>query len=239
MKHLVLCLFLMLSLACSVCSFTEGGEKKKTFYDASIKVDFNNVPLDSQQFYFPLIGKKDSMTPSNLLIPGGEVRKEIVEFYKDPSRIDSFCNAWFSQHLFRMKEPLLFNKSLDSDIIRVTWLRSFHNPIVITLEKKKGQYTLHWKRCDGMGGYDPGTLVEDSGKIVDRGVWDELNRKQQEANFWKEEYRIESIGNDGAECIVEAAGPDYYWVKRKRGITPVGRYMLSLADVKVSKGDIY
>lgn len=235
MKHITPVAFLLMVVTVLGCKSSDNDVRKEVFYDASIKVDANNVPLSSTQFYFPLIEREDS-------VPKSAKEDSAISSdkgYKDPFHIDSFHNKWYSEHLFRMKEPLLFNKPCDSEIVRVTWLRTFHNPIVITLEKKEDKYTLHWKRCDGKGGYDPGKMIEDKSKEVDINNWKELNKTLRQVNFWNKGSIYEPLMCDGARSIVEAAGPDYYWLQSRQGISPVVKYLLTLTDMWIPKKDIY
>ena len=101
-----------------------------TYYDESIKVDSNNVPINYSQFYFPtklfpeveMLWKKHGKSSFT-------IKPKIIE-----NKTDSSALIWFSRFLFAMKEPLLFNRPFSKSIYRFTWLRTFDNPVAIRIE---------------------------------------------------------------------------------------------------------
>ncbi|MDR0895721.1 MAG: hypothetical protein LBN06_10560, partial [Prevotellaceae bacterium] len=111
-----------------------------------------------------------------------------------------------------MHEPILYNKPMDKEVIRFTWLRTFHNPIAIRIEKSSQGITMYWKRCDGAGGYEPGKLIANKKKGITEEQWQQLMSLLDKASFWNPVLEEEEIGFDGAQWIVEAAGGDFYHV---------------------------
>jgi len=110
------------------------------FIDKTIKVDSLNVPLDSNQPYFP----KD-------LFPEVEIdwirTDSIITIEKKVKEgtYDEFVVDWYSKHLHAMKEPLLFNRKVKKEVYRFTWLRTFHKPMTFRIEKWKDRYILYCK----------------------------------------------------------------------------------------------
>lgn len=51
---------------------------------------------------------------------------------------------WLSENLKYFKEPVL-HPGYKRNIYRLLWLRSFHAPVVISLEESKGNVTINWK----------------------------------------------------------------------------------------------
>lgn len=207
---------------------------RKTFYDTSVHVDQDNYPLDSLQRYFPEIGPEDSIAP--------EGSEKYSGIYLNDSHIDSFCNAWYSAQLYGMHEPLLYNKPIEKEVVRFTWLRSFHHPVSIRMEKENEKYTLYWKVCDGAGEFVPGNLIINRTKIVSLYQWEILNYHLDKAGFWSSGFKVRYPGTDGSEWIFEAAGPDYYQVKSVylgEEFRPAGEYLLSLTDLKIPREKMY
>jgi hypothetical protein len=54
---------------------------------------------------------------------------------KTPDALDTFINQWYSKMLFALGEPVVSNYHGDKEIYRFTWLRTFHHPVSVRLEK--------------------------------------------------------------------------------------------------------
>jgi hypothetical protein len=162
------------------------------YIDSSIKTDENNIPLDSNQFYFPVRLFRDTSIPwSN----------------------DTFVVSWYSEQLRAMKEPLLFNKRENKDIFRFTWLRTFDNPIVIRIEKEQHSIKLYWKLCDGAGGYDPGKMTISEERTINEETWNRFVKLTKEARFWEMgTIEKEPTGLDGEQWILEGKDNSQYHV---------------------------
>jgi len=57
-----------------------------------------------------------------------------------PSTLDADADAWYSSALRAAREPSLYLASLDAEaepveVVRFTWLRSFHDPIVVRVDQ--------------------------------------------------------------------------------------------------------
>lgn len=124
MRHILSLTFLFLLL--NSCNDKKNKNSIANYLDSSIKTDKNNIPIDSNQFYFPM------------------------KIFQDPNNLvdnDTFIIAWYSKHLRAMNEPLLFNKKESKQIFRFTWLRTFDNPVAIRIEKSQDNIVLSWKLC--------------------------------------------------------------------------------------------
>jgi hypothetical protein len=51
-----------------------------------------------------------------------------------PSRIDTFGLKWYSSNYLCFKEPILYNYYLGYENYRFLWVRSFNNPVLITIK---------------------------------------------------------------------------------------------------------
>ncbi|HMG91754.1 MAG TPA: hypothetical protein VK589_16965, partial [Chryseolinea sp.] len=98
-------------------------------------------PIDSLSYFFPTeLTYRDSLVKTGL---------------------DTFNLNWYSSQLFPTKEPILFNNYLGHDIYRFTWLRSFHNPVVLTIHKKDDKVWLTVKKLDRHPQFMPTRIITD------------------------------------------------------------------------------
>jgi hypothetical protein len=138
-----------------------------------------------------------------------------LEVFRDTSYAEhaSFVDAWYSENLFAMKEPLLYVDTSKDEIYRFTWLRTFNHPIAIRIEKHDTTYLLYWKLCDGAGGYKPGTLTINKSKVISRSQWNNFKNFIGEIDFWNMATNDPSDGGlDGAQWILEGKSPEQYHV---------------------------
>jgi len=153
-----------------------------------------------------------------------------------------FKLEWYSKHLAALNEPILFNSD-SAKIFRFTWLRTFHNPVVISLRNEKDKITLYWKVCDGMGGYDPGFIIINQSKELPLREWNDFANKINGINFWSESTRGSEIsGTDGSIWILEGKDTEKYqfidsW--NGMGIREICLTLLKLTDLKIKEDEIY
>ncbi len=134
--------------------------------DITISDQIGN-PNDSFAFYFPSVVFRDSTQFAKYydaeegFVRGTSVCKDLTTTKNEISKnhhipfdsitesysfkIDTFLIQWFSYELYKMKEPVLFNYSLGKEIYRFTWLRSFHRPVVIKIEKDENNIFISSK----------------------------------------------------------------------------------------------
>jgi len=183
------------------------------------KFDTLPLPLDSATFYFRTKAHWQDTTQNAL---------------------DTFINQWYSKMLFKMKEPVLSSYKGDKEIYRFTWLRTFHHPVAVRLEKQNNIIRLFSKVCNGAGGYEPGQLIFDTTLNVTNDQYKSLTQKMDNINFWnlKTEQRDED-GNDGSEWIIEAVKDNKYhmvtrWTPsegRQGNFRSVGEFLVSLSKI--------
>lgn len=201
---------------------------KNKYFTDSILLDDNNVPLNKTQNYFPL------------------------EIFTDTSvyvGYDTFTVTWYSRHLRAMKEPLLFNKELNKElnkeVYRFLWLRTFHNPITVRIEKSAEDYKLYWKLSDGTGGYGPGELIVNKMKKLTKREWDNFQKLLDSAKYWEPETNEKELsGFDGAQWILEGVDSKRYnvvdrWSPESGKFRECCDYLIKLTDLKINKDDIY
>lgn len=153
-----------------------------------------------------------------------------------------FSINWYSKHLEALKEPVLSDK-LPTKVFRFTWLRTFHNPIVIGIENINDTVTLYWKVCDGAGGYEPGKITKDKSKKLTQKEWSIILDKVDSIRFWSlPSKENEILGTDGAQWILEGKElGKYHFVDRWSGgeISQICLELLKLTDLKIKEEDIY
>jgi len=172
-----------------LASYLGDANKKKLFENYNIQTsyfpvsDFVNLPNDWKTNYS--VNVIDFVSGSDFTISGVE------------SAI--FSINWYSKHLLALKEPKL-SDSLPTKIYRFTYLRTFDNPIVIGLENNNDTITIYWKVSDGVGGYEPGKIVENKTKKLSIEDWKNIENKIDSIKFWSlPTLEKELFGTDGSQ----------------------------------------
>lgn len=217
----------------------KGEHYPKTFYDETIKVDSNNVPLSKNEKYFPLI-----LFPEIDLV-NNKSEKDDIEYKPNVVKnvYDTFVVKWYSDVLFAMREPLLFNKKMNKEIYRFTWLRSFHNPIVITIVNTQNQsFNLFWKEFEGE--HRNGKNIVNKSKQISRLEWITFRLKLSKSHFWTMGAGRIPGGLDGSEWILEGADDTKYkvatvWSPKGGDYYKACMYLLSLTDLIIPENEIY
>jgi hypothetical protein len=218
-RHLTVILILLFFL--TTCSGQNCNYSKTDVL--SIK-DTAFVPSDSNQFYFPL------------------------EVFRDTSIFvgyDTFVVSWYSEHLFAMREPIFYSDKSQKEIFRFTWLRTFHNPVAIRIEKLGDTYILYWKLCNGAGGYEPGELIINKQKEINKLTWDEFQKRLNEIEFWKMDTNEEKFGLDGSQWILEGKNLKHYHIVDRWTPSENSKYyqccdfLIGLTDLEIKDGEKY
>ena len=158
---------------------------------------------------------------------------------------DSFVVKWYSEQLKGLGEPILFNANIKDEVYRFTWLRTFHHPVAIRIEKHNNIYILYWKMSSGAGGYGPGKLVLDKQKAITGANWKEFMMKLKEINFWGLKATEQGRGNDGSEWVLEGkTAKDYRVVSRwtpnaTSGYYQCCNYLLELTGLSIKDNEKY
>ena len=203
---------IFLSIATLAIFVSCHGQNNKIVSDTttmSYELSDRYIPTDSTQFYFP--------------------NSVFYEF-------DNFCNKWYSKHLFAMREPILFPNSSQTETYRFVWLRTFHNPIAIRIEKQQNIYLLTWKLCDGAGGYEPGRLSIAKQKQIDENTWENFKKLLNKIDFWKMDTEVKEMGFDGSQWILEGKVADKYhvvdrWTPRGGAYYECCDFLIGLTDL--------
>ncbi len=145
--------------------------------------------------------------------------------------VSAFEAKWYSESLRRMNEPRLTEAAKDprAVIFRLLILPTWGNPIAVRAEKHGMIYTLAARRLDGMGGYDPGKLVEQKSVQLSGNDSAALEMLIAQLKFFQMPTDGGDEGVDGEEWIIEGVSSGcYHHVERwsassynpkKRGLT--------------------
>jgi hypothetical protein len=121
----------------------------------------------------------------------------------------SFSYGHYSKHLYAMQEPSLYLETGDLETYRFTWLRSFHNPIVIRISNND-TFSIILKLTDGQGGYEPGNLVVNLKRTISYQDWEEFQAHLSTIDFWSMETLDDKMGFDGANWLLEGNKDHHY-----------------------------
>jgi hypothetical protein len=190
----------------------------------NLSCDTAFVPTNSNKFYFP---------------------SRVFRADSNDIGLAAFTDSWYSKHLFAMREPIFYADKSQNEFYRFTWLRTFHNPIAVRLEKHGETYTLFWKQCDGSGGYDPGKLIIDKQKNIDKATWDEFQNQLNQIDFWNMITNEDDFDLDGSRWILEGKTESQYHVVDRW--TPANstkfykccNFLIELTDLKIKEKDKY
>ncbi len=174
------------------------------------------------------------------------------------SRIDTFKLNWFSYFLYKLQEPVLSNYPLGREVYRLTWIRSFHPPVVVRMEKDGNRIQLTTKilnRIPQLPGHrystrygtihlaDTSTSIgfrKNTVRTIPKAVYNEYMRlfMEQKASFMSPLGIRYSLVGDGSEWILEVHKSDGYQFiirsspKQKEALRTLGDYLLNLSDAR-------
>ena len=215
---------------------------------ASYLEDIKKIKLyesyNKQYAYFPidafLVLPKDWRTNFSI---------NVIEYYSAPPRFERMgielavtSTYGYSLFLSACNEPILDTKQA-TKIFRFTYLRSFHNPIIIRIENNNEKISIYWKVSDGAGGYEPGEIIEDKTKDLKQEDWELIESKIKNIKFWSlPTTKSDLLGLDGSKWIIEGKTlGKYHVVERWCGekLNPVGRLLIKLTDLEIEEKEIY
>jgi hypothetical protein len=145
----------------------------------------------------------------------------------------------------KMNEPELYNDTSSNENYRFIWIRSFHHPLIIRIEKRKERFTLYWKEWSGEGGYSWGDIVVDDKKLIDEITWETFLKKLALAKFNRmSTVSKDIIGFDGAQWVLEGKTPTTYhvvdrWSPSGTPFFDCCNYLITLTGIKIKDEDKY
>ncbi len=131
-------------------------------------------------------------------------------------KVDSSIKLLYSEILFHLKEPVLYNKN-DSIMrcIRILWLDARRTPIVIRMNDIGNLKYLIRKEFDSTYNGNVGGII-DTVINVDGDFWETVSSSVDSSNFWHERVgNPTDSGKDGILWVLECRFNDrYYFIER-------------------------
>lgn len=129
-------------------------------------------------------------------------------------------------------------------VYRFLWLRTFHAPIVVRVEKRNDAMHLVAVRLDGEGGYGPGREVERIDRVMSDQEMDVFNEALANAWIWTSPDAPETRGLDGSRWIIEARDGSRYkfqdvWSPETGRIHALGKTFIALTGWPIPEREIY
>ena len=92
----------------------------------------------------------------------------------------------------------------------------------------------------GAGGYEPGRLKTNLVKTIEKDVINEFLEIVKDEGFWELPTKIEDMGLDGSQWIIEGRkGYDYHivdrWSPEKGAVRRIGTYLINISGLKVKE----
>jgi hypothetical protein len=151
---------------------------------------------------------------------------------------------WYSRHLAAADEPSFYLASrgpgaAEAESLRFTWLRSFHAPVIVRVERTgPNEQRLIAVMLSGAGGYDPGKVKH---RIDRRLTADEaagLRATLARTRLFEQPAKACGSGVDGAQWIFEAVDDGGYrfmdrWTPSSGPIREAGLFLLKLTGWKL------
>lgn len=197
---------------------------------------------EPNDYYFPVGTLSESWLETDV-----DAEKRFRELSGESSRewSDEFRREWYSAYLRAMEEPSLSRGDVAVDAAyRFLWLRTFHNPIAVRIEKKGAAYTLYAVELADAEEAGSKIDVRREQKKLSQADYDELTAGLESTNPWEEWSEREPAGLDGAEWILEGYRDDCYqvanqWSPRSGEFREVCLRFLDAAGFVIPKRDVY
>lgn len=155
--------------------------------------------------------------------------------------LDEFSAEWFSKYLRAANEKPIYIDA-EKEIYRFTWLRSFHEPIIIRIEC--GQIcNLSAIVLSGKGGYEPGNIQKSISHEFSTEQHNKFKQLLSKIDGWEYKPDPNLIMMDGAQWILEVMKGNSYqaWdINSPSGnYRKFCEYMLQLSKITVPKSKVY
>jgi hypothetical protein len=155
-------------------------------------------------------------------------------------RAADFTEQWYARDFYALGEYPLWPVTDDQLVYRFTWLRSFHDPVSVTLiAMSDGTGELRLRVADLRG-----HLATDGRRSVTVEQMSSLAALIESAQFWQMPTEDQRRGLDGAEWILEGTRDRNYHIVTRwcAGETPFGKAaftLISLSGYKLGNRKIY
>jgi hypothetical protein len=137
-------------------------------------------------------------------------------FFSSVSRsasLDSFVRQWYSEILYSLKEPVLYNYGGAGKSIRFVWLRSFGNPVVVRLNNFNDTVYVNIKELKiKSSGDEVPEIAKDTIIALDVTNWQKSLSMLEDNHFWNAvtEDTLSDDVKDGTSWFLECRLPGKY-----------------------------
>jgi enterochelin esterase family protein len=150
------------------------------------------------------------------------------------------------RHLVTLGEPPLSSGEKPSDFAyRFVWIRTFHHPISVRIQKTGSSAILRAVELDGAGGYAWGKIANEVNRELSPAELKAVVAKLNRTRFWRMAEEDPSQGGlDGATWILEGSQEGKYrsvnrWCPESGALRDAGLFLVQLAGFTVPAKDIY
>ena len=160
--------------------------------------------------------------------------------YLSKAQLSDWQTYRFSQSLHKLNESSIYYKNNNKEIdkYRFTWLRSFHVPITISIEKTSNKIKLSWKK-----GNKSGVVRKKGSKRISKQQWSKFIKLIEESNFENLPNEKYVPMTDGASWTLEYKSDNGFKIHRtnfpENSIKNACLYLLELSGLKIKKRNIY
>ncbi len=146
-----------------------------------------HIPKDTSSLFFPL---------------------DTFHFTSDSNNrtADSSIKLRYSEILFRLKEPVLYNYSGKQEIVRFLWIRPFDNPVVVRVNNLEGTIFANIKEVEPQYYNDINFVYKigiDTIVKIDSSKWNKIISSLQSEGFWNSRTARSYDYEDATFCIIE------------------------------------
>jgi hypothetical protein len=189
---LTLCL-----LACKV-------DKHERPVTSSILEDTGSINIE--EACFPGFAQKETQLNESEFFP-----KE--SFFKDP-QMDKSSAIISSKYLKRMRESSIWQQHESKKFqIRFTWLRSFHDPISITIQYINSEAIIKMKQLKFLDSGNSSEMTVDSSHLLTSKEWKNFVDVFNDACLWRMHSQfLLPLPTDSAAWTVEVSWKGYYHI---------------------------
>jgi len=153
----------------------------------------------------------------------------------------------YGRHLAAMGEKsLLDERDGAAEVYRFLWLRTFDHPLFVRLENRRNEIKLFTAELDGAGGYRPGNVLRSDEFSVSEDDFCDFLLLLEKADYWNTPVEDDSLGNDGAQWILEGVRQGRYhvvdrWTPRTGEYREACLFLLKLSGIDMDrlKDDLY
>lgn len=162
------------------------------------------------------------------------------EYDKTEDFQNNFMNDWYGDFLKKMGEKSLLVNSNEREVYRFLWLRTFHHPIFVRVERKGNSIDLFSKESNGAGGYEPGKVIKTKKTTIDIEQWLEFLNLLEKTNYWKMPIEDKRVGFDGSQWILEGVKDNRYhivdrWSPKNVEYKEACIYLLKLSGIDTDR----